>query len=309
MEVVDVCIVGAGPAGLTAGIYAARSGLRTVLYEKGLPGGLANVTDRIDNFPGFPDGISGLELGERMFKQAQRFGAKVVTATVQRLWSEEAGIFVSVDSAQVTVRSAIVATGSTPKRIDVPGEESLTGKGVSYCATCDGPLYKDRPVAIIGGGDSALQEALFLARFASKVTLIHRRSEFRAATVLETEVRANPKIELSLNKLIKKIEGTSQTEGIVVEDKESGSEDLIKADGVFIYVGYNPNVEMLGDEFESTETGFLVTGPDLATSVGGVFAAGDVRDKVLRQVVTAAGEGAVAAVSVYAYLESRNKLT
>lgn len=308
MEVVDVCIVGAGPAGLTAGIYAARSGLRTVLYEKGLPGGLANVTDRIDNFPGFPDGISGLELGERMFKQAQRFGAKVVTATVQRLWSEEAGIFVSVDSAQVTVRSAIVATGSTPKRIDVPGEESLTGKGVSYCATCDGPLYKDKPVAVIGGGDSALQEALFLARFASKVTLIHRRSEFRAATVLETEVRANPKIELSLNKLIKKIEGTSQTEGIVVEDKESGSEDLIKADGVFIYVGYNPNVEMLGDEFESTETGFLVTGPDLATSVGGVFAAGDVRDKVLRQVVTAAGEGAVAAVSVYAYLESRNNL-
>ena len=308
MESIDVCIVGAGPAGLTAGIYTSRSGLATVIYEKGLPGGLANVTDRIDNFPGFPDGISGLELGERMLKQAQRFGARVVTETVGRLWSAEGGISISVDSGQVTARSAILATGSTPKRIGVPGEESLTGKGVSYCATCDGPLYKDKAVAVIGGGDSALQEALFLSRFASKVTVIHRRNEFRAATVLETEVRTNPKIELSLNKLIKKIEGTSQAEGIVVEDKASGSEDLIKADGVFIYVGYSPNVGMLGDEFERSETGFLVTGTDLATSVGGVFAAGDVRDKVLRQVVTAAGEGAVAAVSVYAYLESRNNL-
>jgi thioredoxin reductase (NADPH) len=308
MEGIDVCIVGAGPAGLTAGIYTSRSGLSTVIYEKGLPGGLANVTDRIDNFPGFPDGISGLELGERMLKQAERFGVKVVTLTVQRLWREEAGISMSVDSGQVMARSAIVATGSTPKRIGVPGEESLTGKGVSYCATCDGPLYKEKAVAVIGGGDSALQEALFLTRFATKVTVIHRRNEFRAATVLETEVRANPKIELSLNKLIKKIEGTSRTEGVVVEDKASGSEDLIEADGVFIYVGYSPNVEMLGDEFERSETGFLVTGSDLATSVDGVFAAGDVRDKVLRQVVTAAGEGAVAAVSAYAYLESRNNL-
>ncbi len=308
MEKADVLIVGAGPAGLTAGIYTSRSGLSTVIYEKGLPGGLANVTDRIDNFPGFPEGISGLELGERMLKQAQRFGVRIVSSTVERLWTEAGSVAVRADGKQATAHSAIIATGSTPKKIGVPGEEALAGKGVSYCATCDGPLYKDKAVAVIGGGDSALQEALFLTRFATRVTVIHRRRELRAARVLQTEVRANPKIDLSLNKLIKSIEGSDRIEGVLVEDKESGGQDLIEADGVFIYVGYSPNVEMLGDEFERTETGFLITKADLQTSVAGVFAAGDVRDKVLRQVVTAAGEGAVAAVSVYAYLESRNNM-
>jgi thioredoxin reductase (NADPH) len=308
MEKTDVLIVGAGPAGLTAGIYSSRSGLSTVIYEKGLPGGLANVTDRIDNFPGFPEGISGLELGERMLKQAQRFGVAIVSSTVERLWTERSSVAVRADGQQATAHSAIIATGSTPKKIGVPGEEALAGRGVSYCATCDGPLYKDKVVAVIGGGDSALQEALFLTRFATKVTLIHRRDELRAARVLQTEAKANPKIELSLNKLIKSIEGSERIEGVLVEDKGSGGQDLIEADGVFIYVGYSPNVEMLGDEFERTETGFLITKADLQTSVAGVFAAGDVRDKVLRQVVTAAGEGAVAAVSVYAYLESRNNM-
>jgi thioredoxin reductase (NADPH) len=308
MEETNVLIVGAGPAGLTAGIYTARSGLSTVIYEKGLPGGLANVTDRIDNFPGFPEGISGLELGERILKQARRFGVRIVSSTVERLWADGGSVAVRADGQQVAAQSAIIATGSTPKKIGVPGEEALAGKGVSYCATCDGPLYKNKVLAVIGGGDSALQEALFLTRFATRVTVIHRRAEFRAARVLQTEVEANPKIELSLNKVIKRIEGSEQIEGVLVEDKESGNQELIKADGVFIYVGYSPNVEMLGDEFEKTETGFLITKGDLQTSVAGVFAAGDVRDKVLRQVVTAAAEGAVAAVSVYAYLESRNNL-
>jgi thioredoxin reductase (NADPH) len=308
METIDVCIIGAGPAGLTAGIYTSRSGLDTVIYEKGLPGGLANVTDRIDNFPGFPDGISGLELGERILKQAQRFGAKVVTTTVEAVRGDGNRISVRAGTGEVTARSAIVATGSTPKKIGVPGEESLLGRGVSYCATCDGPLYQGKRVAVIGGGDSALQEAIFLARFATKVTVIHRRSQLRAAEVLQADVKAEPKIDLALNKLINKIEGRDEVQGVVVEDKESGKQELIEASGVFIYVGYEPNVEMLGDEFERSDTGFLITRPDLQTSVKGVFAAGDVRDKILRQVVTAAGEGAVAAASVYAYLENLKKL-
>jgi thioredoxin reductase (NADPH) len=303
METIDVVIVGAGPAGLTAGLYASRSGLATVIYEKGLPGGLAAVTDRIDNFPGFPDGISGMELGQRIQKQAQRFGAAIVTATVTRLWREGTTAMAAVGESTVRARSAVVATGSTPKKLDIEGEGELTGKGVSYCATCDGPLYKGRAVAVIGGGDSALQEALFLTRFASNVTLIHRRGALRAAATLQRDVKANPKITLALNKAVKRIEGTEQARGVLIEDKASGTEEMISAEGVFIYVGYSPNVDILGSEFDRSETGFLITKPNLETSVTGIFAAGDVRDKVLRQVVTAAGEGAVAAVSAYSYLE------
>jgi thioredoxin reductase (NADPH) len=303
MERPDVLILGAGPAGLSAGIYTARSGLATVIYEKGLPGGLANTTDVIANYPGFPGNISGMELGERMRKQAEQFGAVIMSSEVKRLWREGDEIHALVGEETLIARSAIVATGSLPKKLGVPGEAELTGHGVSYCATCDGPLFGGKLTAVIGGGDSALQEALFLARFASKVTVIHRRDELRGAAVLEAAVRKSPKIELALDKSVKAIDGTLAVTGVIVEDKKTGNEEAIKAEGVFIYVGYNPSVEMLGPEFERTETGFLIAGADLATSVPGVFAAGDVRDKVLKQVVTAAGGGAVAAISVYQYLE------
>jgi thioredoxin reductase (NADPH) len=303
-ERIDVLIIGAGPAGLTAAIYASRSGLRTVVYEKGFPGGLAAVTDRIDNFPGFPDGISGMELGLLMEKQARRFGAMINSATVKRLWREDGLIHGDLEERTVSAHSAIVASGSVPRKLGIPGEEELTGKGVSYCATCDGPLYRDKPTAVIGGGDSALQEAVFLSRFASRVSVIHRRDQLRGAAVLQEEARSNPKIDLVLNKAVQRIEGTDQATGVLVEDKASGEELLVPAEGVFIYVGYNPTVGFLGEEFERSDMGFLTTGPDLATSVEGVFAAGDVRQKVLRQVVTAAGEGALAAVSAYGYLES-----
>jgi thioredoxin reductase (NADPH) len=304
MENPDVLVVGAGPAGLTAGLYAARSGLCTVIYEKGFPGGLAAVTDRIDNYPGFPEGISGMELGQRMHQQAKRFGAVIANSAIDRLWKEEDSVLASTGGKEVIARSAIVATGSTPRKLGVPGETELTGKGVSYCATCDGPLYKGKVTAVIGGGDSALQEALFLTHFASRVVVIHRRDRLRAAVVLQDEGRGNSKIEFALNKLIKAIEGDQDVKGILVEDNSTGKEELIEADGVFIYVGYDPNVGMLGPEFERSTSGFLVTKPNLETSVPGIFAAGDVRDKMLRQVVTAAGEGAAAAVSAYAYLEN-----
>ncbi len=308
MESIDVLIVGAGPAGLTAAIYASRSGLRTVVYEKGFPGGLATVTDRIDNYPGFPEGVSGMELGQLMEKQAKRFGAEMEMATIDRLWSENGMIRATVNGRTITAGAAIVATGSVPRKIGVPGETELTGRGVSYCATCDGPLYKDKVTAIIGGGDSALQEALFLTRFAGRVVVIHRRDELRGAMVLQNEVRTNPKVEIVLNKAIQKIEGREEATGVLVKDKASGEESLIAAEGIFIYVGYDPSVGFLGEEFRRSESGFLMTDPDLRTSVPGVFAAGDVRQKILKQVVTAAGEGALAAVSAYAYLEGRKNM-
>jgi len=303
MDRIDVLILGAGPAGLSAGIYTARSGLATVIYEKGLPGGLANTTDIIANYPGFPEDISGMELGERMRKQAERFGAVIASSEVKRLWREGDEIRAQVGEETVIARSAIVATGSVPRKLGVLGEGEMMGHGVSYCATCDGPLYGGKLTAVIGGGDSALQEALFLARFSSKVTVIHRRDRLRGTAVLEAAIRNNPKIELALDKKVKAIEGTEAVTGVRVEDKKTGNVETIKADGVFIYVGYSPSVEMLGPEFERTDTGFLIAGTGLATSVPGVFAAGDVRDKVLRQVVTAAGDGAMAAISVYEYLE------
>ncbi len=308
MDGIDVLIVGAGPAGLTAAIYAARSGLKTVVYEKGVPGGLATMTDRIDNYPGFPEGISGMELGRLMEEQAKRFGAVMEPATIDRLWRENETIHATVKDRTFTARAAIIAAGSVPRKLGVPGEAELTGRGVSYCALCDGPLYKDKVTAVIGGGDSALQEALFLTRFSSRVVVIHRRDELRGAVALQDEVRANPKIELVLNKAIQKIEGTEEATGILVKDKATGEESLIAAEGIFMYVGYDPSVGFLGEEFRRSESGFLVTDPDLRTSVPGVFAAGDVRQKILKQVVTAAGEGALAAISAYSYLESRKNM-
>jgi thioredoxin reductase (NADPH) len=308
MAAIDVLVVGAGPAGLTAAIYTSRSGLRTVVYEKGFPGGLATLTDRIDNYPGFPEGISGMELGKLMEEQARRFGAEIEAAEIRRLWREDETINAEVRGRTIKAGAAIVAAGSVPRKIGVPGEVELTGKGVSYCATCDGPLYKDKVTAVIGGGDSALQEAIYLTRFASSVHVIHRRNELRGASVLQDEVRANPKVDLVLNKAIQRIEGEEEATGVLVKDKASGEESVIPADGIFIYVGYDPSVGFLGEEFRRSEKGFLETDCDLRTSVPGVFAAGDVRQKILKQVVTAAGEGAVAAVSAYSYLESRGNM-
>ena len=308
MPDIDVLIIGAGPAGLAAATYAARSGLATVLYEQGLPGGLAGLTATIDNYPGFPEGISGIDLGARMHSQASRFGATLVSARITRLWREAGKLAATAGKTKLEPRSAIVASGSTPRKIGVPGETELTGRGISYCATCDGPLYRGKTVAVVGGGDSALQEAIFLARFAAKVIVIHRRGELRAAEVLQDEAMGNPRIAFALNKTVKSFQGGTELEGVVVEDKITCKTESLRVQGGFIYVGYDPNTDMLGPEFKRSDTGFLVTDEELGTSVQGVFAAGDVREKTLRQVATAVGDGALAAVSAYAYVESLKKL-
>jgi thioredoxin reductase (NADPH) len=299
----ELVIVGGGPAGLTAGLYACRSGLSATIYEKGYPGGLAATTDLIDNYPGFPEGINGMELGDAMKEHAERFGAKIVTSEVERVW-KDGEVSISVKGETITAGAVIVATGWSPRKLGVPGEEELTGKGVSYCATCDGPLYRDKTVAVVGGGDSALQEAIFLSKFAKEVKLIHRRDEFRAAPFLQKAVSENDGITLLLSRTVLAIRGREGVEGIALKSKKTGEEEFAEADGVFVYAGIIPNVGMLGPAFEEDVTGFIITDDRLRTSVEGVFAAGDVRAKTLRQVVTAAGDGALAAMSAYSYMES-----
>lgn len=303
MEDRDLMIVGAGPAGLAAAIYAARAGLRTSIYEPGFPGGLAGTTAEIVNYPGFPEGISGMDLGGKMHEQATRFGARLVNTRVERLFRDGPAVVAQLKREAARAPAAIVATGSTPRKLGVPGEAEFGGRGVSYCATCDGPLYRDRAVAVIGGGDSALQEAIFLTRFAARVILVHRRNEFRAAAVLQDEVRANPKIVLALGKVPRNIRGEETVTGIEIGPREGGPSETHEVEGVFIYVGYDPNVGFLGPEFVRSREGFLTANRVLETSVPGVFAAGDVREKSLRQVATAVGDGATAAMSAYAYLE------
>jgi len=308
MSAPDTIILGAGPAGLAAAIYAARAGMRTEVYEQAYPGGLASTTDLIENYPGFPEGISGMDLGAKMSEQASRYGARLVSSAVKRLWADGGRVLAATNGGTAVAASAIVATGSTPRRLGIPGEAALAGKGVSYCATCDGPLYRDQVVAVVGGGDSALQEAVFLARFAAKVIVIHRRDRFRATEILQDRVRRTDRIALAMNSVPKAISGTATVEAMEIEDRATGRTEILPVSGVFIYAGYDPNTGMLGPEFARSPSGFLLTGANLETSVPGVFAAGDVREKTLRQVATAVGDGATAAMSVYAYLESLHKL-
>lgn len=304
MEAWDVVIIGAGPAGLSAGIYAARNRLKTLICEKAVPGGLANMTERIENFPGFPDGISGLQLCTLMLKQAENFGAVIEMKEATRISRHDKKIVIEVGGSEIESLTSIVATGSIPKRLRVLGEERLVGKGLSYCATCDGPLFTDKIVAVIGGGDSAFQEAAFIARFAKKVKIIHRREKFRATAVLQERVKDLPNVELIKNVSVEEITGDDEVTGVLVKDNLSGKRYLVEANGVFIYAGYSPVTDFLGEEFKKTSDGFLIVEENLQTSVQGVFAAGDVRQKLLRQVVTAAADGALAAFSASNYIEN-----
>ena len=306
MKAWDVIIVGAGPAGLAAGIYAGRSQLKTVILDQMMPGGQLLITEQIENYPGFHDGITGFELSEKLRVHAEKFGAVIENGQPVSSVDLDGELFVvRTEGGEIKGKTLIWAAGSIAKKLNVPGEAEFIGRGVSYCAVCDGAFFKDRVVAVIGGGDSALEEALYLTKFASKVYLIHRRDKFRAVKIIQDRVKRNEKIEPVLNKVVVSINGTQFVESLTLKDTMTGETTELPVDGVFIFIGNEPNVAPVVHLVETTEQGFIITDEEMRTKTPGLFAAGDVRYKFLKQVVTAAADGAVAAMSATKYLEEK----
>jgi thioredoxin reductase (NADPH) len=306
-DIYDLVIIGGGPAGLTAGMYSSRARIKTLLLEKMFCGGQILVTDRIENYPGFPEGIGGPELAEWMSKQAKRFGLEMITEEVSAVYDKDkpAGAFtVKLKSGKsVKALSVIISTGARWNSLGIPGEKELMGRGVSYCGTCDGPLFKGKEVVVVGGGDTALEDSLFLAKFASKVTIVHRRDRLRATKILQERARANPKIELCLNSIATDIIGPARVTGVKIKDVVTGASSVIKCDGAFIFIGITPNSDIVKDLVKLDDKGYVISDDDMRTSCEGIFACGDVRKKTLRQVVTATGEGATASFSAEHYVD------
>ncbi len=292
---------------MTAGLYASRARLRAKLVEKLSPGGQILNTDWVDNYPGFPEGISGFELADRMRDQAQRFGLDVISAEVIGLAQDGDYIRLDMADGSLTTQALIIATGSQPLKLGVPGELELIGKGVSYCATCDGAFYRDVEVGVVGGGDTAVEEALFLTRFASKVHLFHRRDELRATGILREKITTDPKVEIHWSTVICEIKANDmgQVSGVRYKEVDSGNEHQRGLEGIFMFVGQKPTTNFLKNFVELDEAGFIVTDQDMTTSRIGVWAAGDVRSKKLRQISTAVGDGATAVYTAEKYIEDK----
>ncbi len=301
----DVIIIGGGPAGLSAGLYAARASLSTLLIEKGILGGqIANV-EHVENYPGFPEGISGFQLGQAMHQQATKYGLETVAAEVTAIELAEKGKVVKTTEGEYLAKALIMATGAEPNRLGVPGEERLLGHGVSYCATCDGPLFKDKVVAVIGGGDSAVEEGLILTRFASRVILIHRRDQLRASKLHQQRAFANQKMEFLWDTVAEEILGDDKVKGLSLRNVKTGERSTLEVSGVFIYVGLHPNTEFLRGLLRLDAQGHIVTNEEMQTEVAGIFAAGDIRQNSPRQVITAAGDGATASLSAEKFLSEQ----
>jgi len=301
----DLVIIGGGPAGLTAGLYAARARLNVVMLEMITPGGQILVTDWIENYPGFPEGLTGTELVERMTEQAKHFGLNIESEEVMSLdLSQPVKKIELADGSFLSAHALIIATGASPGKLGIPGEEKYTGKGVSFCGTCDGPFFRDRVVAAVGGGDTAVQEALFLTKFVKKVFLIHRRDELRAAKILQERAFENDKIEIVWDSIVTEIDGLTNVEKVTLKNVKTDNISQLSVDGCFIWVGTEPNTGFLSDTRMLDEYGFIVANTHMATSIPGVFAAGDVRNTPLRQVVTAVGDAAIAVASAEHYLDN-----
>jgi len=306
-EEIDIAIIGGGPGGLAAGLYAARGRAKTVVFERGLPGGQIVTTDWVENYPGFPQGISGMELGDLMTKQAEEHGAIIRTfSPVSRLEADGAGFVIESEDETFSAKCVILATGAVPRKLGVPGEAEFTGRGVSWCATCDGALYRDKVVAVVGGGDAAVEEAMFLTKFASRVHLIHRRDELRATKCIQERCFANDKIEMHWSRHIAEIIGDDGKVASIRLESTAGEPDvLLPVDGVFIFVGVHPTNELARELCELDETGYIRIDHDGRTSVPGLFAAGDVTDSELKQVITAAAKGASAAFEALRYVDTQ----
>jgi len=310
MQEIDVAVIGSGPAGLTAGIYLGRARLNVVIFEKAFAGGQIAISEWIDNFPGSPKGIGGAELSENMrkqaincgaqFKEAQVVSIKTVGVKCQQLSERCVNNFVitTPESTEYKAQAVIIATGAQPRKLGVPGEDKFIGRGVSYCATCDAPLFKNKVVAVVGGGDTAAQEALFLAKYCAKVYLIHRRDRLRATKILAEKIESRKNIEPVWNSVISEIVGDKKVKAVVAAGKE------INCDGVFIFAGIKPNSDLVKDIVTLDKEGYIIADDNMKTSLEGLFACGDVRKKLLRQVVTACGEAATAAVSAQHYVEA-----
>jgi len=302
-KIYDVMIIGGGGAGLTAALYTSRANLSTVLFEKLASGGQIAETDLVENYPGFTEGVLGPEIAQKMEAQAVRYGTQIVYEEVKSLL-RKGDIFEAVsDGASYTARAVILAMGASFRMIGVPNEKELTGKGVSYCATCDGAFFKGKKVIVVGGGDSALQEGLFLTRFAEQVTIIHRRDKLRASPILQERAKTNPKISFIWDIVIDKIEGEKKVEAVFLRNVKTGESRKLPADGVFIFIGHDPNSGLVKGFVTLDEKGYIVTDSSLATSVPGVFAAGEVRKGAVRQLVAACGEGCAAALAAQAFLD------
>ena len=299
----EVIIIGGGPAGLTAGIYTARNRLNGLLIEKGGIGGLMVNAEQMENYPGFPEGISGFDLGELMHKQALKYGLEILLAEVSGVELQEKQKVVKTTQGNFIAGAVIIAGGSERSKLGVPGEEEFTGKGVSYCATCDAAFFNEQTVAVVGGGNAAIYEALHLTKFASKVTVIHRRHRLRATVVVQEKAFAEPKIEFLLSTVVKAIEGKDFVQKLKLQDVKTEKQSILEVAGVFMAVGLKPNTEYLKNTLPLDEKGHIITDEQMKTKIPGIFAAGDIRSGSIRQTVAAAGDGAIAAISAKNFIE------
>ena len=304
----DAVVVGGGPAGMTAALYLARSELSVAMVEKLSPGGQVLMTHFIENYPGFPEGIEGWKLADIFAKHLDQYpGVDKISGEVKALEAREGAHRLLVDEEWIQARALIICSGARYKCVGIPGERELTGKGVSYCALCDGNFFRGQDIAVIGGGNSALEESLYLARLVKKLYLIHRRDDFRAQRCFQDRCQTNPVIEIMRSSVVERIEGLDSVEAVVVRDVKTGQERRVAVQGVFVFVGYEPQGGFFPADMELDATGFIVTDQNLLTSIPGIYAAGDVRSKNVRQVATAVGDGAAAASSVISYLETLDK--
>ena len=301
---VKVLVLGAGPAGLAAALYAARAELEPVVLTGMQLGGQAALTHTIENYPGFPEGVGGAQLGELFQKQAENFGAKVEFDMAHEVDLSQRPYKVTTDSGEYKADTLILTTGANPTHLNVPGEVELTGRGVSYCATCDGWFFKDKKVVIVGGGDSALEEALFITRYASSVTVIHRRDEFRASPVLQKRAKEHPKMNFILDTVVTEVVGTDNIDTLKLKNENTGAESTFDTDGLFIFIGHVPNTQMFKGQLEMSDLGYVIVNDKMETSVEGVYAAGEIADPHFRQVITSAGMGAAAAIQATRFLEA-----